>query len=141
MLLVTRVVDARDHLVDAVLLARDLADDHVVLVVAGQRQDEVRRTLDARAFERVELGRVADLHLVLELALEHLVPVAALLDQGQLVAEAEQRPRHVRPDLAASGDDRVHAQASTRSAVSSTDSVSASIAVMVGHTVRSPRSA
>ena len=68
--LVARVVHARDHLRHAVLLARDLADDQVVLVVAGEREHDVGRPRDARALEDVELGRVAALHLVLELVLE-----------------------------------------------------------------------
>ena len=58
--LVARVVDARDHLRDAVLLPGDLADDHVVLVVAGDRDDEVRRARDAGPLEHEDLGRVAD---------------------------------------------------------------------------------
>ena len=46
--LVARVVDARDHLRHAVLLLRELADDDVVLVVAGDREHEVGRPRDAR---------------------------------------------------------------------------------------------
>ena len=87
MRLVARVVDARDHLLDAVLLLRELADDHVVLVVARQREHDVGRPRDAGALEHEELGRVAALHLVLELVLEPLEAVAALLDQRHLVPE------------------------------------------------------
>ena len=46
--LVARIVDAGDHLLDAVALARELADDDVVLVVARDRDDDVGRALDAR---------------------------------------------------------------------------------------------
>src|SRR2546428_572495 len=70
MLLVARVVHARDHLLGPGLLACDLADHHVVLVVARDRCDEVRRPLDARALEHVELGPVAELDGVLELRLQ-----------------------------------------------------------------------
>ena len=108
MRLVARVVHARDHLRDAVLLARDLADDHVVLVVAGEREHDVGRPRDPRPLEDEELGRVAALHLVLELVLERLEAVALLLDQRHLVAEPEQRAGDVRADLAAAGDDGVH---------------------------------
>ena len=47
-LLVARVVDARDDLRDAVALARELADDQVVLVVAGHGEDELRRPARSR---------------------------------------------------------------------------------------------
>ena len=46
-LLVARVVHARDDLRHAVALAGELADDQVVLVVAGDREDELRRARDA----------------------------------------------------------------------------------------------
>ncbi len=92
----------------AVLLAGDLADDHVVLVVAGEREDDVGRTCDAGPLEHEELGRVAALHLVLELLLERVVAVAPLFDQRHLVPEAEERARDVRTDLAATRDDEVH---------------------------------
>ena len=42
----------------------------VVLVVAGDRDHDVRRPLDPGALEHEELGRVALVHLVLELRLE-----------------------------------------------------------------------
>ena len=97
--LVARVVDARDHLRDAVLLACELADDDVVLVVAGDREHEVGRPLDAGALEHEELGRVAVLHLVLELLLEPLEAVAALLDQRHLVAHASSVRARFAPTL------------------------------------------
>ena len=62
---------------DAVLLARELADDDVVLVVAGRRDEQVGRALDAGALEHEELGRVAADHLVLELGLELVEAVRA----------------------------------------------------------------
>ena len=136
------IVHARDHLRDAVLLLRELADDHVVLVVAGQREHDVRRARDPGALEHVELGRVAALHLVLELVLEALEAVAALLDQRHLLADAEQRARDVRADLAAAGDDHVHQTTSTRGTSQvRTVSINASMAVDVGQTVRMPRAA
>ena len=57
--LVARVVDARDRRLDAVAVAGELADDDVVLVVAGDRDDDVGRPLDAGALEHEQLGRVA----------------------------------------------------------------------------------
>src|SRR5205823_1309108 len=113
-----------------------------VLVVAGQRQHEVGWAPDPCALEHEQLGRVALVNLMLELPLEHLVPVPALLDQGQLVAEADERPRHVGPHLAAACNDRVHqAPIFSLSAVASTELVSTSMAAIVGQTVGSPRSA
>ena len=79
--LVPGVVDARDHLADAVLLLRELADDHVVLVVARQREHEVGRPANPGLLEHVDLGCVAEHRLVLELGLESLEAVAILLDQ------------------------------------------------------------
>src|SRR5262249_46788257 len=81
MRLVARVVHARDHLRHAVLLLGELADDHVVLVVAREREQDLRRPRDPGALEDKELGRVTAVHLVLELLLEALEAVAALLDQ------------------------------------------------------------
>src|SRR6266511_4982249 len=75
--LVARVVHARDHLWDLVLLLGDLADDEVVLVVAGDREHEVRRPLDAGPLEDEELRRVSALHDVLELLLERREAVGA----------------------------------------------------------------
>ena len=114
-LAVTRVVDARDDALDEVLLPRDLADEHVVLVVAGDRDDEVG-ALDAGALEHPQLGAVAVLGGVLELVLDRQVAIAALLDQRDLVALVEQLAREVQPDLAASDDDRVHQLALARPA-------------------------
>ena len=64
--------DARDDAVAEVLLLGDLADQHVVLVVAGDRDDEVG-ALDAGALEHPQLGRVAVLRGVLELLLDRQV--------------------------------------------------------------------
>ena len=142
MRLVARIVHARDHLGHAVLLLRDLRDHHVVLVVAGERKHDVGRPRDAGALEYEDLGRVTALHLVLELVLEPLEAVAALLDEGHLAAEPEQRARDVRADLAAARDDHVHQTvASWGRGISQarTASLSVSIAVFVGQTVRSPR--
>ena len=71
-LVVARVVDARDDAVAEVLLLGDLADEHVVLVVAGHRDHEVG-ALDAGALEHPQLGRVAVLRGVLELLLDREV--------------------------------------------------------------------
>ena len=106
--LVARVVDARDHVRHAVPVARQLADDDVVLVVSGDRDDDVGRPLNAGALEREELGRVALVHLVLELALELVEAPAALLDQRHLVTCSDQCAGEVRADLAAARDQDVH---------------------------------
>src|SRR5439155_73780 len=86
-----------------VLLTSELADDQVVLVVAGDCDDDVGRPRDAGTVEHVDLRRVAQLHLVLELVLEPFVAVSALLDQRHLVAVAvaQQAPGEVGTDLAA----------------------------------------
>ena len=70
--LVARIVHARDHLGDAVLLARELANDQVVLVVPRQRSDDIGRAGDPGPLEHVDLGRVAEQDVVLELLLEPL---------------------------------------------------------------------
>ncbi len=61
-LLVARVVHARDRLAHAVALLRDLRDDEVVLVVARHREQELGRTCDSGALEHCDLGRVAADH-------------------------------------------------------------------------------
>ena len=66
---VPRVVAAGDDPVAEVLLLGDLADEDVVLVVAGDGDDEVG-ALDARALEHPQLGGVAVLDGVLELLLD-----------------------------------------------------------------------
>ena len=106
-LLVARVVDAGDRALDAVAVARDLADDDVVLVVAGDRHDEARAT-HAAALEDVQLGRVAVLHDVLELLLERVVAIGTLLDHRHLVPHREQVLGEVAADLAAARDQDVH---------------------------------
>src|SRR5439155_25236181 len=69
-------------------------------IFAGEREHDVRRPRDAGALEHEELGRVTALHLVLELLLEALEAIAALLDQRDLVApEPDERPCDVCPDL------------------------------------------
>src|SRR5207248_1470562 len=149
MRLVARVVHACDHLRHAVLLARDLADDHVVLVVAGEREHDIGRAGDPGALEHEELGCVAALHLVLELVLKLLEAVAPLLDQRHLMSEPEEGTGDVRADLAAACDDYVN-QPTTSSAASDAAvdgiahvrvaSISRSMATLVGHTVLRPRS-
>ena len=68
-LAVPRVVDAGDDPLAEVLLLRELADEEVVLVVAGDGDRQVG-AVDARALEDPELGRVAVLDGVLELLLD-----------------------------------------------------------------------
>ena len=107
MLAVAGVVDARDDLLDEVLLARHLADQHVVLVVAGHRDHHVG-ALDPGPLEHPQLGRVAVLDVVLELLLDGQVAVAVVLDQRHLVLLLEQLPREVPADLSCADDDDVH---------------------------------
>src|SRR6185437_6232284 len=73
--------------------------------------DHIGRPRDPRSVEHVDLRRVAELHLVLELVLEPFVAVSPLLDQRHLVAVtvAQQAAGEVRPDLAAACDEDVHA--------------------------------
>jgi hypothetical protein len=133
---------AGDHLGYAVLLLRELADHEVVLVVAGHCEHEVRRPLDPRPFENEQLGRVTAMNDVLELCLERLEPIGPLLDQRHFVTGAQKQARQVRSDLAAAGDEDVHQLTSAFAGTSHerTASVSTSIAVSVGHTIRRPRS-
>src|SRR5581483_1589848 len=139
--LVTWVVHTGDDLLDAVLLARELRDHEIVLVVAGEGEDDVGRPRDPGALEHVELGRVPALDLVLELVLEPLEAVALLLDERHLVPDPEERAGDVRADLAAAGDDRVHQPATLAGGMAQlrTASISVSIAVFVGQTTRRPR--
>ena len=141
MLLVARIVDARDHLRHAVALACDLADDQVVLVVARDAEDELGWTADPRELEHVQLGCVAEQHLVLELLLELLETVGALFDQRHLVPHGEHGARNVRTDLAAARDDGVHQAVAPSFDSFFTAAVSAEIAVCVGQIVRMPRAA
>ena len=94
------------------------------------------------ALEDEELRSVAAVDDVLELLLERREPVAALLDQRHLVTRAEQEAREVRADLSPADREDVHQPTSARCGTSQlrTASVRTSIAVEVGHTVRSPRS-
>ena len=142
-LLVARVVDARDHLRHAVALRRDLADDQVVLVVARDAEHELGRTADPGALEHVQLGRVAEQDLMLELVLELVEPVRPLLDQGHLVPHLQQRAGDVGADLAAACDDRIHQALASWASFDSlrTAVVRAEIAVCVGQIVRMPRAA
>ena len=106
MVQVARVVDAGDDPLAEVLLLGHLADQEVVLVVAGDRDHEVG-ALDARALEHPQLGGVAVLDGVLELLLDGQVAAAVLLDAGDLVPLLQQLAREVPADLAGAGDDDV----------------------------------
>ena len=103
---VPRVVDPGDDPVDQVLLLRHLADQHVVLVVAGHRDHHVGAR-DPRPLQHPELRRVPVLDVVLELLLDRQVPVPVVLDHGHLVTLVEQLPGQVPADLAGPGDDDV----------------------------------
>ena len=116
-----------------VLLLGHLADEDVVLVVAGDRDHEVG-ALDAGALEHPQLGRIAVLDGVLELFLDGQVASARGLDQRDLVVLADQLAGQVAPDLAGAGDDRVHAYSSTGASARS----NISIACLVGEIVCRP---
>ncbi len=139
-LLVARVVDARDRLAHAVGLLRDLGDHEVVLVVARHREQELGRPRDPGALEDGDLGRVAADHGRAELLLESREAIRSLLDQRHLVAEVEQRARHVRAHLAAARDDDVHQAGVALGVAARTVSRSPAIAVCVGQTMLIPRS-
>jgi hypothetical protein len=106
---VPRVVDAGDDPLAEVLLLGHLADEEVVLVVAGDRDGQVG-ALDPGALENPQLGGVAVLDGVLELLLDREVPHAAVLDQRDLVALGDELAGQVPTDLAPAGDDDVHVQ-------------------------------
>ena len=73
-----------------------------------------------------------------ELLLETREPIGPLLDHRELVPHLEQRARHVRSDLATSGDDDVHHASCGAGALGRTVSRRTEIAVCVGHTVFEP---
>ena len=104
---VARVVAAGDDPLAEVLLLGDLADEDVVLVVAGDGHDEVG-ALDAGALEHPQLGAVAVLDGVLELLLDAQVGAAVVLDERDLLPVADELAGEVEPDLAAADDDDVH---------------------------------
>ena len=98
---VARVVDPGDDPLDAVLLLGHLADEDVVLVVAGDRDDEVG-ALDAGALEHPQLGGVAVLDGVLELLLHHAIAAVVGLDQRDFPVLGDQLAGEVPPHLARS---------------------------------------
>ena len=104
---VARVVAARDHALHAVLLAGHLADEDVVLVVAGDCDHHVR-PLDSRALEHPQLRPVPVLCRVLELLLHRGIAPGIVLDHRHLVAALDQLAREVPADLARTDDEHVH---------------------------------
>ena len=139
-LLVARIVDPGDDLGDAVALARELADDQVVLVVAGHGEDELRRPGDPGQLEHVELGRVAEQHLMLELLLELLEARRALLDQRHLVPPRRSERATFAPTLPPPAT-IAYIRRSSPPRRLRTRVASSEIAVCVGQTVSIPRSA
>src|SRR5512139_301316 len=132
------VVDSGDDPVDEVLLLRDLADQHVVLVIAGHRDHHVGAG-DSRSLQDPELGGVPVLDVVLELLLDRGVAIAVVLDHGHLMTLVEQLPREVPADLAGPGDDDVLALAHRLvPAASRTSFSNISIATRVGQIVLTP---
>ena len=139
-LLVARVVDAGDRLAYAIRLLRDLRDHEVVLVVAGDCQQELRGAADPGSLEDADLGRVAADHGRAELLFEAPEAVGSLLDERDLVAEVDERARHVRPHLPPARDDDVHQLDAAFGVAARTVSRSDEIAVCVGQTILIPRS-
>ena len=127
-LAVARVVDAGDDPLDEVLLLRHLADQHVVLVVAGDRDHHVGAR-DPGPLEHPQLGRVAVLDVVLELLLDRRVALAVRPRSGSPRALLDQLARQVPADLAGADDDRVHGARPS----------DADVLVVVGVLVRRPR--
>ena len=95
--------------------------------------------VDPGSLEHRDLGGIAADHGWAELLLESCEAVGPLLDERDLVAEVDERARHVRPDLPAAGDDRVH-QALAFGVAACTVANSSEIAVWVGQTMVIPRS-
>ncbi len=135
--LVARVVDPGDDLRHAVLLAGELGDDHVVLVVAGHRDDDVGRAGDAGRLKHVELGAVAVDDAVAELVLEHVGPRPLGLDHGHLVRLGDERACEVGAHLPAADDDREHHVAARALRA---QRVRPSIAIFTGEITSKPRS-
>ena len=105
--------------------------------------DEVGRTRDPGALEHVDLGRVAEQHLVPELLLELLVAVRPLLDERHLVAHVSSERATFAPTLPPPATIAyVHQLLTVRARPrrrTRTASVSTEIAVCVGQTVCRPR--
>ena len=104
---VAGVVDARDDALHAVLLLGDLADQDVVLIVAGDGDHKVG-ALDARPLQNPQLTRIPILNRVLELLLDHPEAVVIGLDQRHLTVLGNQLAGQVPPHLARPGDDHIH---------------------------------
>jgi hypothetical protein len=101
------IIDARDYPAHGVLLLRHLADDDVVLVVAGDRDHQIG-ALDSRPLQHPELCGVTVLDDVLEFLLDNLVATMVGLEQGHLLVVGQQLAREVPTHLAGSDDDHVH---------------------------------
>jgi hypothetical protein len=104
---VARVVAAGDDARHPVLLARDLGDEDVVLVVARDGDDQLG-ALDAAALEHPELGAVAVQGAVLELLLDNRVALLVRLDHRDLVALVDELASEIPADLARAHDQHVH---------------------------------
>src|SRR5439155_18795838 len=109
---VPRVVAARDDPLDPVLLAGDLADQQVVLVVTGDG-DQHLAALDTGALHHPELRAVAVLRLMLELLLDRGKARRVRLDQRDLVTLRTKLAPEVEADLAGADDDHVHQETPT----------------------------
>src|SRR3954452_2563126 len=112
-LLVPWVVQTGDRLLDHVLLLDELADQHVVLVVAGDGDHQVRPRY-ARTLQDPQLRGVPVLDVVLELLLDRHVAIAVVLDQRHLMPLVQELTRQVPPDLPGSDDQYVHPTSTTR---------------------------
>ena len=112
MLEVPRVVDASNDPLAAVLLLGDLADQDVVLIIAGDRDHQIRPR-DTGSLQHPQLGRVPVLDRVLEFLLHHAVASVIGFDQRHLAVLADQLPREVPPDLPRARDDHVHGRATS----------------------------
>ena len=140
-LLVARVVDARDRLPYAVRLLRDLRDHEVVLVVSGHSEQQLRRTRDPGALEDGDLGRVAADHRRAELLLEPREPVRRAARRASPRGRGRASVRvDVRADLPSPCDDDVHQPVAALGVAARTVSSSDEIAVCVGQTMLIPRS-
>ena len=139
-LLVARVVHARDRLGDLVALLADLRDHEVVLVVARDREQELRRAGDARALEHADLRRVAAHHDRAELR-----PRAARSGRGAARSSSPRGPSRAASACCSTRPSRRPRRRRTSGrlrrrgrAAPARSRAGREIAVCVGHTVFSP---
>src|SRR5205823_3101124 len=117
----------------------ELADDEVVLVVAGDREHRVRALAPCLDLVLALVSRRVD-HDRPELLLDPERPPAIALDDHDLVPGLEQGLRQVVADLATARDDEVHQRLTSGSCAESSSSCFIAAFMRFGPIVLSPES-